>query len=187
MLQAMFILIGLSLDAFIVMMQKGATIKQMRLTNSLIYSLEFSLVSTCALLCGYLIGNIPAGILPDGRTQIGAACLIIILIGNYELIKSFTKNEFVEKLDRDFGSKKILRLALITSLDILITGVGFALLNYPVWTSALLCLAVSFISIFIALNIGYHLGAGYQKIIGVVGGILMILFGILIFIRILQV
>ena len=186
MLQATFIMIGLSLDAFIVMMQKGATIRTLKFHDALIYALLFAGVNTGALLVGYMLAPLLDGMIPDGKIEIIIACLIVILIGNVILVKTILQNNFVEKLDKNFNLKEVLRLALVTSADILFMGIGLALLDYPIGWMALISFCVGFISIYTAWNVGYHLGAGCQKPIGISGGILMILFGLIVMITTLQ-
>ena len=59
--------------------------------------------------------------------------------------------------------KKLLRLAVYTSIDTLFIGAGFSLLGIAFTSAILLSFVISFITVFLAMEIGYNLGASYQR------------------------
>jgi putative Mn2+ efflux pump MntP len=72
--------------------------------------------------------------------------------------------------------RKLIRLAVYTSIDTLFVGAGFSLLEIAFSGVVLLSSVISFITVFLAMEIGYNLGASYQRVVGMLGGALMIIF-----------
>lgn len=178
MLHASLIFLGMSLDSFVVMMHKGATLRNLTLKNTILYSLIYALISLGIFLCGYGVSVFFAGILPDGRVQIGAASLILLAVGLFVFIKSARHSEFVEKLDRNFDCRKLCRLALITNIDTFFVGAGFQLLGVPLGYAVLAAFLISFLTVFVSLETGYYHGAGFERTVGMSGGALMIVFSL---------
>ncbi len=176
MLEVTFIFLGLSLDSFIAMMQKGASLKELPFKKLLLYTFLFTVIHMTALAAGYLVSLIFDGLLPDGKVQMSIAALLCFSVGNYILVRTFLQKEFVEKLDRNFNIRSLARLAAITSVTTFVTGIGFSLFGIGFLQALWRAFAVSFVAVAIGLNIGYSMGAGYQKVLGISGGILMIVF-----------
>lgn len=176
MLQAIVIFVGLSLDSFIVMMQKGAQLTNFPISKKALYALVYALTNCGMFLLGYAISMSFKGIIPDDRLEIAIACLIIVTCGVWLMTKSYKNKTFVEKVDHDFSMKKLLRLAVYTSIDTLSIGAGFSLLGIHFISAVLISFITSYITIFFAMEIGYNLGASYQRAVGMFGGALMIIF-----------
>jgi putative Mn2+ efflux pump MntP len=178
--QAILIFAGLSLDSFIVMMQKGATIRDLSFRKLLLYTLVFAATNTGMFMLGYALSLIFRSIISSPSFEITIAALIIFFIGVFLMTKSFLKKQFEEKLDADFDLRSLFRLALYTSIDTFFVGAGISLLGIY-WGSALaLSFCISFAAVFIALLIGYNLGAQYQRAVGMIGGALMVFFSVYI-------
>lgn len=176
MLQAIVIFIGLSLDSFIVMMQKGAQLANFSMGKKALYALVYAVVNACMVALGYGLSTTFKGIIPDGKLEFAIACLIIVSCGVWLMTKSFKNKNFVEKVDHDFDMRKLIRLAVYTSIDTLFVGAGFSLLEIAFGGVVLLSSVISFITVFLAMEIGYNLGASYQRVVGMLGGALMIIF-----------
>lgn len=174
---ALLIFLGLSLDSFVLMMNKAATIRNLTLTRSLLYTLIYACVDVVALLCGYGISMMfKDSLKPKGSMVI--SCLIIFAIGIYLCAKSWHSNDLEERLDPNFGLRECLKLAFETTLDTLFLGVCFSLLEIGIGRGVMLAFIVSFITIFVAMYIGYRQGSRYSKVFGMSGGILMIIFSL---------
>ena len=178
MLQPIVIFIGLSLDSFIVMMQKGAQLAIFSVGKKALYALVYACTNCLMFITGYGISLTFKGAIPDGRLEIAIACLIIVTCGVWLMTKSFKSKGFVEKVDHEFDMKKLLRLAVYTSIDTLFIGAGFSLLGLSFPYSVLISFVISFITVFFAMEIGYNLGASYQRSVGMLGGALMVIFSL---------
>ncbi len=178
MLHASLIFLGLSLDSFVVMMHKGATLRNLALKDMLLYSLIYALIGLIIFLAGYGVSTFFAGVLPDGRVQIGAASLILLAVGLFVFIKSTRHCDFVEKLDRDFNCQKLCRLAMVTNIDTFFVGAGFLLLGVSLGNAAMLAFLIFFFTVFVSLAVGYSNGSGFERTAGMTGGALMIIFSL---------
>ena len=177
MIQVIGIFIGLSLDSFIVMMNKGATIKSLNMKYASVYALVYAVISSCAVLAGYGISYIFVGYL-SYRLEMGIACLILFALGFMICMKLLFSGKIEEKVDKSFNVKMCWKLALVTSIDTLLLGVGFGFLNIVMAQALLLSFVITFVTILVALWIGYTQGSKYQRIVGISGGILLIIFSL---------
>ena len=181
-IQATMIFIGLSLDSFVIMMKKGATVRKLQTKDLLLYALIYSVADVFAVLVGYLVSFIFKDVL-SGELEISIACLIMFAIGVFLCVKSAKDCTFEEKLDKDFGYKQCFTMAAVTSLDTLFLGVGFSFLGLSMLRAVVLAFCVTFIAIVAAMKISYSQGARYQRVIGIVGGSLIIAFCLFILMK----
>ena len=112
------------------------------------------------------------------KIEIAIACLIILIIGTMISTKAVLNKEFEEKLDDSFDSKVFLKQALITSIDVFFVGVAYGFLAVHAINALIISFVITFLAVLTALLIGYNCGAKYQRIIRLIGGILMVFFGI---------
>jgi putative Mn2+ efflux pump MntP len=179
MTQAVLIFLGLSLDGFIVMMKKGASIRGLTIKNSLTYAVVYTAADVLAVLIGYSISYFLKGFISN-RIEVVIACLAIFAIGCYLITKAVRDTKFEEKLDKTFNLKQCFGLAAATSLDTLFLGVCFSFLGIALGQAIALSFGMTFVTILIALSIGYTQGARYQTVFGISGGCLMIIFSLYI-------
>lgn len=178
MLQEILIFTGLSLDAFIVMMNKGAQLRNLKFKKILTYALEFAVVTTAMFMLGFGISKVIALPILKSKVEITIASCIVFFVGVFTIIKSFMQKGFVEKLDDGFDYKALFRMSLYTSIDTFFVGVAYGMLAIDTTHAAGISFLITFLAVSCALLIGYNLGAKYQKIVGMIGGALMVFFGI---------
>ena len=75
-LQAIFIFLGLSLDSFVLMMDKGATMRKLEMKKALLYSGVYSLAAEILLLLGYVTSFIFKDSL-NRKAELSIAVIII--------------------------------------------------------------------------------------------------------------
>lgn len=92
--------------------------------------------------------------------------------------KAVLNRDFEERLDTSFDCKVLLKQALFTSIDVFFVGVAYGFLEVHAINALIISFVITFLAVSTALLIGYNCGAKYQRIIRLVGGILMIVFGI---------
>ncbi len=176
-IHALLIFLGLSLDSFVIMMNKGSVVRDLTLKKSVQYALIHVAANLAAVLLGYGISSLLKGIMP-GRIQIFTACLIIFGMGVFLATRAWKYRNAEEKLDRNFNWKRCFVLAAGTSIDTLFLAAGFSFYGIPLGQSLLLAGAVTFVTILAALRIGYRWGSGYSRPLAMAGGILMVSFSI---------
>lgn len=178
MLHEILIFTGLSLDAFIVMMNKGAQLRNLKFKKLILYALEFAVVATAMFMLGFGISKLIALPIVKAKVEITIASCILFFVGVFTITKSFMQKGFVEKLDDGFDYRALLRMALYTSIDTFFVGVAYGLLAIDTTHAVGISFLITLLAVLSALLIGYNLGAKYQKVVGMVGGALMVFFGI---------
>ena len=178
MLQAILIFMGLSIDGFVVMMNKGAQLRNLHMPKILSYALEFALVATIMFMIGFGGSKLLSGNFFRARAEITIASLIVFFVGTLLIGKSYFNKKFEEKLDDSFDGKELLHLAFMTSLDTLFVGAAYGFLAVHAIIAASISFIITFLAVLSALLIGYNLGAKYQRVVGMIGGALMVFFGI---------
>lgn len=177
------IFIGLSLDCFVVMMQKGATLRNLTPQKTFKCAALVAAENALAVAVGYGCGEAAGMIVPDGRIEISTACLIILAIGIFLMTKAYKSGRFEEKLDKDFDMRKCAIIGFWTSLDTLFLGVGFSFLGISLFGAVIMAFLVTFATVLVAMQIGYLMGAGYQRAVGMSGGAMMIVFSMYIMVQ----
>ncbi len=95
-LQQILIFLGLSIDGFVVMMNKGAQLRNLNLKKMLLYSLEFAGVATVMFMLGYLGSEPFVMSIEKARIEIMIASCIVFFIGTLLIVKSKMNKGFEE-------------------------------------------------------------------------------------------
>lgn len=177
-LHQILIFLGLSIDGFVVMMNKGAQLRNLNLKKMLLYSLEFAVVATAMFMLGYLVSEPFVISIERARIEIMIASCIVFFVGTLLIVKSKMNKGFEEKLDDKFDGKTLFKLALYTSIDTFFVGAAYGFLSFSAINAVAISFSITFLTVLCALIIGYNLGAKYQRIAGMIGGALLVFFGI---------
>ncbi len=180
--QALLIFLGLSLDSFVVMMNKAATVRNLTVKKSFLFAGIFAIVDVMAILIGYGIASTFKAKL-NLESSMGFAALIIFAIGLYITIKAYKSAKLEEVLDKNFGNKRCFLLAMETSLDTLFLGVSLSLIGITLAEGVSMALFVTFVTSMVAQLLGYRHGSTYSKVFGMSGGCLMIVFSLVLMLR----
>jgi len=156
------LILCIDLDSFVLMMEKGAVLANLKAKEISKYSLVFALVNSSMLLFGNVISKF---ILTDNLVQFNQwlSNVILVIIGIGLFVRTLKKEEFKEQLDMNFNIKKNLTLAVLSSIDSLLLGLSLFYLHIPFLFQALITFGITFIIIFIAMLVGYYRGASHQK------------------------
>lgn len=176
MLWVILILIGLTLDSAIAMLNKGAQLSRLTVKNTLGYSLLFAVVSFSVYSLGFGFFELIGQYLLSKKYQVFLSVIIVLCTGINIITKSVLKRPFLERVDRNFDWRNLIRIALATNIDAFFVGGAISLYGTPFVLTGIGLFIMTFVSILICLRIGYSLGAGYQRIIGIVGGSLVVVF-----------
>ncbi len=174
---ALIVLLCFSLDGFVVMLRKGASLRELPLRKGAVYALIFALVDGAALTAGFLISLILRGLLSD-RVEMVTAILIVFAVGVYIATRAIYDVRHEERLDRNFNEQNCMRLAVRTSIPVLLIGSGCFLLGFPLGPVLIMFMAIIFISILAALYIGYNQGSRFGNAVGILSGCLMMIFSV---------
>lgn len=171
----MFILaVGLSMDAFAVSVCKGLSISDINFKSAAKAGIWFGGFQALMPLLGFILGVRFKDYITSVDHWIAFVLLAIIGIN---MIKEALSGE-ESGMDASFSAKKMLPLAVATSIDALAIGITFAFLNVSIIP------AVSFIGITTCVLsacgvfVGYMFGAKYKSKAEIFGGAILIILGI---------
>ena len=171
--QVLLFFIGLSLDGFVLMMNKGATVRNLSVRRGLLYALIFACIGAAAVALGYVFSLLFVGDMGQ-KLRVELGCLLLFAIGMYMIMHAWHYRRQEERLDKDFGVRQCVHLALFSSIDLLFLAVAFSLFSISFVKGVCMAFVVSFVTIVVALYIGYTRGSAYTRVVGMSGGALMI-------------
>ena len=177
--------ISLSMDAFAASICKGLSNKKNKLKTGLIISLSFGIFQALMPLIGYFLGNIMSDkiIKFDHYIALILLTLIIVAISKYVLVSLINEANEKEDINNNIDLKEILILSIATSIDALVIGVTLSFLRVNIYTSVSFIGITTAIICFIGFNLGNIIGNKLNKYSKILGGIILIIIGIKIFIE----
>ena len=171
--------LALSMDAFAVAIGKGLSIPKLKYKDCLIVGIWFGLFQALMPLIGYFLGTAFAKYIVAVDHWI--AFVLLAFIGGTMIKESFSKDE--EEKDASLSFKKMLPLAISTSIDALAAGVTFALVGTNIILSVSLIGLITLIISAIGVKLGNVVGLKYKSKAELLGGILLIGMGLKILIE----
>ena len=173
--------VGLALDAFTVAVCRGATQGNLKKSSSIFVGMIFGAIQTLMLTLGMFIAIFP--MLKSENLRIISinqwfSAIILFYLGIKFFRNAFKVNKYNERREEFFGYKGSVGLALATSIDAFILGIGFGLLRTEIISNILILFIVTSILVTIGLWVGYCMGNKYKKQIDICGGIILLAIGI---------
>lgn len=168
--------IGLAMDAFAVSIGKGLSVKQIEPRHTMSVGLWFGGFQALMPLIGYFLGVSFASLVQNIDHWIAVVLLGIIGVN---MIREATENDECECHDSnsDFSLRKMLLLAIATSIDALAVGVSFAFLGVNIWQAVVTIGVITMIISMIGLRIGNIFGCRYKSKAEIFGGCILLLMG----------
>ena len=165
MLRPIVLMLAITCDSLVFMLEKGASLRELKPKTALLHSLIFAFTSLVMLNLGNGLGHLIA--LSD-FIKVYKLIIVFVLFGISILIavNTFKKKNFEERLDLNFKYQVSLRQAICSSIDVFLMGVSISYLGIPIYKISLLSFIITFIVVYCAIYVGYYRGAAYQKIIG---------------------
>ncbi len=169
--------VGLSMDAFAVAVCKGLAVKKAGIKQMLLAGLWFGGFQALMPALGYLFGSTLREYVEAFDHWI--AFILLGLIG-FNMIKEAVSEKEEEGSSASMAIKEMFTLAVATSIDALIIGIGYAFL--PKGTVNIVA-AVAFIGVItlvlsaIGIKIGNVFGMKFKKKAEITGGVILILMG----------
>ena len=107
------------------------------------------------------------------------ALILLTLIGISKIKESNEKDD----INNNINIKEILVLSIATSIDALVIGITLSFLKVNIYTSVLFIGIITTIVCFIGYQLGNVIGNKLNKYSKILGGIILIIIGIKIFIE----
>lgn len=165
--------VGLSMDAFAVAVCKGLALKKVNFKQMALVGFWFGGFQALMPIIGYFVGVQ----FKDAITAVDhwIAFGLLALIGGNMIREAFSGED--EEADASLSFKKMLPLAVATSIDALAVGVSFAFLDVNIGIAASFIGVVTFVLSTIGVKVGSLFGAKYKSRAELAGGIILILLG----------
>lgn len=174
---AVVLAIGLAMDAFAVSMCKGLAVKKLQWKHMIITGLYFGIFQAIMPTIGYFLGTSFEKYISSVDHWV--AFILLGIIGFNMIRESLDKCDECDNQKDDFSFKAMFPLAIATSIDALVAGIGFigaGDLNVPL--TIILVGVITFATSAIGVKIGNVFGARYKSKAEFAGGIVLIAMGL---------
>jgi putative Mn2+ efflux pump MntP len=178
--ELMIIAVGVSMDAFAVSICKGLSVKKLRPRYAFSAAMWFGGFQALMPLIGYFVGIHFADFVSNVDHWISFALLAYI---GGSMVKESLCMDGDDDIDADFSFRKMLALAVATSIDALAVGVSFAFLKVNIWTAVLLIGVTTAAFSGVGVKVGNVFGARYKSQAEMAGGIILIVMGVKILVE----
>lgn len=184
-LEIILVCVGVSFDALALSICCGSVLGTLRYKQITKLALLFCAFQTGSGVLGALLSYIPIFRDDAGKGwQFGYVCSIIILIGiGLFLFYKGWKNEPVLERRSEIDFKKYAGTAAIASIDTLFAGASIAMWPAEWWSYAICLCLVTIAAVYLGVYIGYRLGFEPKNIAYRIGGAVLIVAAIDIFVR----
>ena len=175
--------IGLAMDCFAVSVCKGLTSPHgyvPRYVKPILMALLFGVFHAGMPLIGYFAGSFFASFFERFAPWIALALLGFI---GSKMIYDALKDEDDEAHFADFSFLGLLSLAFATSMDTLATGVIFIPHPQVLWLAVAIIALTCFVFSMAGFILGHTVGARLRINVNILGGVILILIGIKIFLE----
>jgi len=174
--------LGLAMDAFAVSVCLGLGMEKVTLKKALTVGLYFGLFQAVMPLLGYLVAS-----LLTNRMEAAAgvetyaawvAFALLLLLGLKMITGAIRKHkEQAEPTEPSLGPKKMLPLAIATSIDAFVVGVTLAFLKVSILPAVALIGLVTLSLAMAGVRLGHMFGLKLKPKAEIAGGIVLILMG----------
>ncbi len=176
-LELILLAIGVSLDAFSVSICKGLAEPKIKIKHGLLVGAYFGGFQGLMPVIGYLLGGLVAG-----HMQALDHWVILIILGFIGIEMIWDAMDPESCPTGDFSFKAMFPLAVATSIDAFAVGITFAIIDVNMFFAIPLIMVCTGAFSFAGVYIGHYFGQRYQKPAGLVGGIILIMIGLRVFI-----
>lgn len=188
--EVIVVAIGLALDSVTVTICRGSNQGKLKKSNAVIVGIIFGVIQTLMLIIGMLIAIFPMLNIKNQKiismNQWFSAIILFLLA--FKLFKNaFLNTDIDERREEFFGYKASVTLALATSIDAFMLGVGLGLLQTKFVSTILIQFIITAILVASGLWVGYCIGNKYKKQIDTCGGIILLSIGIKVILNYFQI
>jgi putative Mn2+ efflux pump MntP len=172
--------LGLSFDTFAVSLSLGVVRNKILFRQAVPVAVVLAIFQSGLLVAGYFLGSLISDIFKAADHWV--ALILLSFLGIKMIIEGLRSDKNNEP--RDYRHPvTIITIAVGTSIDAFAVGISFALLNIRIWYSALIIGIVTFLASMTAIRIGKSAGDHFGRNAELIGGLILIIIGIKIFIE----
>lgn len=175
--------IGLAMDAFSVSIANGMSDMKMRKRRMVLIASTFSVFQFIMPLIGYICVHTLISFFEGFQKCVPwIALILLVCIGRNMIVSSIRGEEKNEVKELSF--KVLLVQGIATSIDAL--SVGFTIANYSILEASICSLIIgilTFVICWIGIVIGKTIGSRFENKAGAIGGVILIIIGLEIFVK----
>lgn len=183
-LMLFFTSIGLSMDACAVSISNGMCFNKFEKKHILLTAAAFGFFQALMPMLGYLVGSTFSEAI--SFLDHWVALILLGFIGGKMIVEAFKELKHPEaclNVEKFLTFRTLLLQAIATSIDALAVGIGFAVIKVNIVNAALCIGIITFISSIIGSNLGKKFGEMFKQKAEFLGGSILILIGLKIFIE----
>jgi putative Mn2+ efflux pump MntP len=171
----LFLAIGLSFDTFAVSISCGLVVRKITFWNAARIAFSLAIFQGLLPLIGWFFGKELRPLVANYDHWIAFGLLAIL--GIKMIMESLSADKEERKLD-PLKFWVMIYLSFATSIDALVVGFGFAMLQVSILWAIFLIGAVTFLVAMLGMLIGKQTGSKFGKRMEIVGGFILILIGV---------
>ncbi len=168
--------VGLSIDSLAASITSGACTKNIKIKQIIKIASVMALFQGTMPLIGWIIGSSFKNLIEDYDHWI--AFILLLAIGSKLIYDGFKNDSNKEASDNPTSNMVLAGMALATSIDAMILGIGFGLIKMNIWLTMLVIGATTFLFSTTGVFIGKKIGDRINKGIEIIGGIVLISIGL---------
>jgi manganese efflux pump family protein len=170
-LTLLIIAIGLSFDTFAVSISCGLMQKEIKFINACKIALCMAFFQAAMPVIGWFLGSSVKTFMHEIDHWI--AFILLALLG-IRMIYESLKHEEERKEFNPLNLKVLISISIATSIDALVVGISFALLNLNIIWSAFVIGAVTYTVAMLGILFGKKTGNLFGKRMEILGGLILI-------------
>ena len=167
---------GLAMDAFSVAIVAGFGLGKIKLTDSLRISSTFGVAHIIMPVLGWVLGSTVITYIQKWDHWL--AFILLAFVGGRMLKEGMEEDTEEVNPSALLGFTSLIIFTVAVSIDALAVGLSFSLQELSIWIPSLYMGAGTLIFTFIGLNIGKKTGQRFGKKAQIIGGLVLILFGL---------
>lgn len=172
--------LALSADAFAVSVTNGLCMMKIKKTQMLQTAFAFGFFQGFMPFLGYVLGN--AFYTYISRIDHWIALIFLGVIGAKAIVEAIGEKD-EECTVKPFSYSLLFVQAVATSIDAFVVGITLAAMGADIMLSISIIAVVTFVISYIGIWIGKLFGAYFGKKAEIIGGVLLILLGVKIFVE----
>lgn len=172
--------IGLSFDSFAVSVSCGLMRQHIKFRQAVIIAFSLAFFQAGFPVIGWLIGHSLADLIVSVDHWI--AFLLLAFVGVKMIVEGIKPDGTLKNFD-PFKIAVVLGLSVATSIDALVVGLSFGLLEIEIWIAVFIIGAVTFIASMLGMLFGKNIPAKRSHQSLILGGIILTAIGIKILIE----
>lgn len=172
--------VGLAMDAFAIAVVSGAVYRHLHIGHALRMALFFGGFQAVMPIIGWAAGQTFKALMTTYDHWI--AFVLLMAVGSKMIYEAVKIKEVEDKPQDPSNLKTLLTLGVATSIDALVVGITLSLVTTSIFQAVSIIGVITFLICFAGWELGKRAGHIFENKIEVLGGVIIILIGLKIFI-----